>query len=73
MKKNINHTTAALEHVMQEKCEWLATANRELETAIAMGKDDSADYWREQITRTSGAMNALEEVAELAISYFEEV
>lgn len=73
MKKNINHTTAALEHVMQEKREWLATANRELETAIAMGKDDSADYWREQITRTSGAMNALEEVAELAISYFEEV
>lgn len=66
MKKNINHTTAALERVTQEKREWLATANRELDAAIALGKDDSADYWRDQITRTSGAINALEKVAELA-------
>lgn len=68
MKKNINNTTAALEHVMREKREWLTTAKRELDTAIALEKDDSADYWRDQITRTSGAIAALEEVAEMVNS-----
>lgn len=72
MKKNINHTTTALERVMQDKREWLATANRELDAAIAMENKGNADYWRGQIARTSGAINALKEVAELAISYFEE-
>lgn len=65
MKKTINHTTAALERVMQEKRKWLATANRELDTAITL-KNNTADYWRDQIARTSGAIAALEEVAEIA-------
>lgn len=68
MKNIVNHTTTALEYVMQEKREWLATANRELDAAIALEKDDSADYWRDQIARTSGAIGALEEVAEMVNS-----
>lgn len=71
MKKNINNTTTALERVMQEKRKWLALANRELDTAIAMENNESADYWRDQIIRTSGAIAALEEVAEEAINNFE--
>lgn len=71
MKKNINNTTTALEHVMQEKREWLATAKRELDAAIAMGNEGKSDYWRDQIVRTSGAIGALEEVAEMAINIFE--
>lgn len=68
MKKNINHTTTAFERVMQDKREWLATANRELDAAIAMENKGNADYWRDQITRTSGAIGALEEVAAMVNS-----
>ena len=68
MKKTINNTTIALEHVMQEKREWLTLANRELDAAIAMENNKSADYWRDQIARTSGAIGALVEVAEMVNS-----
>lgn len=65
MKKNAVY---ALSYVLGEKREWLALAERELDVAIAMEKDDSADYWRDQITRTSGAISALKEVAEMVNS-----
>lgn len=71
MKKTINRTTAALERVMQEKREWLATANSELDTAITLEKNDTANYWRDQIARTHGAIAALEEVAEVAVNSFD--
>ena len=65
MKKNAVY---ALSYVLGEKREWLALAERDLDVAIAMEKDDSADYWRDQITRTSGAISALKEVAEMVNS-----
>ena len=68
MKTNINNTTTALVRVMQDKREWLATANRELDAAIAMENNANADYWRNQLARTSGAIAALEEVAEMVNS-----
>lgn len=65
MEKNVGY---ALGYVLEEKREWLALANRELNAAIAMENNESADYWREQIARTSGAIGALEEVAEMVNS-----
>lgn len=63
----------ALGYVLEEKREWLATANCELDTAITLEKNNTADYWRDQIARTSGAIAALEEVAEIAVNNFEGV
>lgn len=63
MKKNV--TLDALEKVLQNKRKWFALANHELDTALALGKDDCADYWRDQLARTSGAIGALEEVVDL--------
>lgn len=68
MTKMEKNAVYALGYVMQEKREWLTLANRELDAAIAMGNNESADYWRNQITRTSGAIGALEEVAEMVNS-----
>lgn len=65
MEKNVVY---ALGYVLGEKREWMELAKRELDTAIAMGKDDNADYWCDQITRTSGAIGALEEVAAMVNS-----
>lgn len=65
MEKNVVY---ALGYVLGEKREWLALAKRELDAAIAMENNESADYWRDQITRTSGAIGALEEVAEMVNS-----
>lgn len=66
--KTINNIAAALAYVMQEKRDWLANAEHELDTTISLGKDDSADYWRSQIVRTHGAINALAEVVEMVNS-----
>lgn len=63
MKKNV--TLDALEKVLQNKREWFALADRELDTALALEKDECADYWRNQLVRTSGAIGALEEVVDL--------
>ena len=54
--------------MLREKREWLALASRELDAAIAMENNESTDYWRNQIVRTSGAIGALEEVAEMVNS-----
>ena len=63
MKKTV--TIKALERVLQEKREWHALATREFHIAYALDNSDNMEYWRDQITRTSGAIAALEEVAEL--------
>lgn len=68
MNKPEKNTIYALDYVLGVKREWLALANRELNTVIAMGLDDCAKYWREQISRTRGAIAALEEVAEMSIN-----
>lgn len=68
MAKMEKNAVYALGYVLGEKREWLALATRELDTAITMGNEENADYWRDQITRTSGAINALEEVAEMVNS-----
>ncbi len=68
MNKPEKNTIYALDYVLDIKREWLALANRELNTVIAMGLDDCAKYWREQISRTRGAIAALEEVAEMSIN-----
>ena len=70
MNKAEKNTIYALGYVLGEKQEWLATAKRELDTAIALDSTDCADYWRDQITRTSGAIAALNEVAEMSVSNF---
>lgn len=68
MTKMEKNAVYALGYVLGEKREWLALANRELDAAIAMDNSENADYWRDQITRTSGAIGALEEVAEMVNS-----
>lgn len=68
MTKTGKNAVYALGYLLGEKRAWLALANRELDAAIALGKDDSADYWRDQITRTNGAIGALEEAAEMVNS-----
>ena len=68
MTKMEKNAVYALGYVLGEKREWLTLANRELDAAIAMENNESADYWRNQITRTSGAIGALEEVAEMVNS-----
>lgn len=68
MTKIEKNVVYALGYVLGEKREWLALANRELDTAIAMENSVNADYWRGQITRTRGAIGALEEVAEMVNS-----
>lgn len=68
MTKIEKNTIYALGYVLGEKREWLALANRELDAAIAMENEGNADYWRDQIARTSGAIGALEEVAEMVNS-----
>lgn len=68
MTKTEKNTIYALGYVLGEKREWLATAKRELDAAIAMENEGNADYWRDQIARTSGAIGALEEVADMVNS-----
>lgn len=68
MTKMEKNAIYALGYVLGEKREWLALANRELDAAIAMDNSENADYWRDQITRTGGAIGALEEVAEMVNS-----
>ena len=68
MTKMEKNAVYALGYVLGEKREWLALANRELDAAIAMENSANADYWRDQITRTSEAIGALEEVAEMVNS-----
>ncbi len=68
MKKIEKNTVYALGYVLGKKREWLAIANRELDAAINAGVEEVADYWRDQIARTSGAIAALEEVAEMSIN-----
>lgn len=72
MTKLEKNAVYALGYVLGEKREWMALANRELDVAIAMGNNKNADYWRDQIARTSGAIGALEEVAEMVNSEEEE-
>lgn len=68
MKKIEKNTVYALGYMLGKKREWLAIATRELDVAIDAGVEEVADYWRDQITRTSGAIAALEEVAEMSIN-----
>lgn len=68
MTKMEKNAVYALGYVLGEKREWLALAERELDAAIAMENNESADYWRDQIARTSGAIGALQEVAEMVNS-----
>lgn len=68
MTKMEKNAVYALGYVLGEKREWLALANRELDAAIAMENEGNADYWRDQIARTSGAIGALKEVAEMVNS-----
>lgn len=68
MTKMEKNAIYALGYVLGEKREWLALANRELDAAIAMDNSENADYWRDQIARTGGAIGALEEVAEMVNS-----
>ena len=71
MTKMEKNAIYALGCVLGKKREWLATAKCGLDAAIAMENNEIADYWRDQIVRTSGAIAALEEVAEEAINNFE--
>lgn len=68
MTKMEKNAVYALGYVLREKREWLSLANRELDAAIAMENSENADYWRDQIARTSAAIGALEEVAEMVNS-----
>ena len=68
MTKTEKNAVYALGYVLGKKREWLTTAKRELDMAITFDNSENADYWREQITRTNGAINALEEVAEMVNS-----
>lgn len=68
MTKMEKNAVYALSYVLGEKREWLALASRELDAAITLENNESADYWRDQIARTNGAIGALEEVAEMVNS-----
>lgn len=68
MTKIEKNVVYALGYVLGKKREWLATAKRELDAAVAMENSENADYWRDQIARTSGTIAALEEVADMVNS-----
>lgn len=59
MTKIEKNAVYALGYVLGEKREWLA---------LAMDNNANADYWCDQIARTSGAIGALEEVADMVNS-----